>query len=146
MNFTAGIVFAFATILNGGNAMPIAEAKASVQQMPQAQTVEQYVKTYFAKEPIMYAIAGCESHYHQYDANGSISRGIVNNLDVGVMQINEHYHAATAAKLGLDLYTMQGNAAYAQYLYDREGTAPWSSSEPCWGKSKAAQALAVASK
>lgn len=108
--------------------------------MPQAQSVQQYVKTYFADEPVMYAIAGCESHYRQYDPeNGQIFRGIVNNKDVGVMQINETYHAATAAKLGLDLYTMQGNAAYAKYLYDREGTAPWSSSEPCWGKTQVAK-------
>jgi hypothetical protein len=141
MTFTTGIALALAAVLNGGNAMPVAEASSLAQPMPQAQTVEQYVKAYFADVPVMYAIAGCESHYHQYNANGSISRGIVNNLDVGVMQINEHYHAATAAKLGLDLYTMQGNAAYARYLYDNEGVAPWSSSEPCWGKSKAAQAL-----
>jgi hypothetical protein len=58
------------------------------------------------------------------------------------MQINEHYHSATAAKLGLDLYTIQGNVAYARYLYDKQGTAPWSSSQPCWGK--VAKALALA--
>ena len=58
------------------------------------------------------------------------------------MQINEHYHSATAAKLGLDIYTIQGNVAYAQYLYQKEGTQPWSSSKPCWGKT--AQALADA--
>jgi len=137
---------AFAAVLSGGNATPVALAQVQVQPMPQAQSVEQYVSTYFADEPIMIAIAGCESHFHQYDTDGSIYRGKVNNLDVGVMQINEHYHAAVAAKLGLDLYTMQGNVAYAQYLYDHEGTQPWSSSEACWSKSQAAKDLALANK
>ena len=89
----------------------------------------------------MAAVAACESHFHQYDADGSVYRGKINNLDVGVMQINEHYHSATAAKLGLDLYTIQGNTAYAQYLYQKEGTAPWSSSQGCWSKSAAAKQL-----
>jgi hypothetical protein len=145
MTFTAGIALAIASVFSGSSATSVAYAQVQAQPMPQAQSVQEYVKTYFADEPIMYAIAGCESHYHQYDSNGSIYRGVVNNLDVGVLQINEHYHAAIAAKLGLDLYTMQGNAAYAQYLYDKEGTAPWSSSQACWGKSQAAKDLAIAS-
>lgn len=115
-------------------------------QMPQAQTVHQYIAQYFADEPIMVAVAACESRFHQYDADGSIYRGEQNNLDVGVMQINEHYHSATAKKLGLDLYTLQGNAAYARYLYEKQGTQPWSSSAPCWSKSKIARELALADK
>lgn len=133
---------ALATVLSGSSATPVAYAQVQAQPMPQAQTVQEYVQSYFADEPIMYAIAGCESHYHQYGSDGSVYRGVVNDQDVGVMQINEHYHADNAAKLGLDLYTMQGNVAYAQYLYDKEGTQPWQSSEACWSKSQAAQDLA----
>ena len=109
--------------------------------MPQAQTVRQYVQTYFADEPIMADIAQCESHMRQYDSDGNVYRGVQNNQDVGVMQINEHYHLDTATKLGYDIYTVQGNTAYARYLYDKEGTAPWASSESCWGKTKDAQEL-----
>ncbi|HEY5383250.1 MAG TPA: transglycosylase SLT domain-containing protein [Candidatus Paceibacterota bacterium] len=138
MNFTAGIVFALSAVLGGST--PASAAKV-IPLVPQPQTVEQYVQTYFADEPIMIAVAECESHFHQYATDGSVYRGKVNNLDVGVMQINEHYHSDIAAKLGLDLYTIQGNTAYAQYLYQKEGTAPWSSSEPCWSKSAAAKAL-----
>jgi hypothetical protein len=138
MNFTAGLVIALSAVLGGTTP---ASASAVTPPVPQPQTVEQYVANYFTDEPIMVAIAGCESHFTQYDADGSVYRGKINDLDVGVMQINEHYHGSTADKLGLDLYTIQGNTAYAQYLYQKEGTAPWSSSEGCWSKSAAAKEL-----
>ena len=101
----------------------------------QVQTVRQQVESYFADVPIMVAIAGCESHYRQYDTDGSVYRGEQNHLDVGVMQINEHYHLDEATKLGLDLDTIDGNMAYARMLYEREGTAPWLSSSYCWDPS-----------
>lgn len=113
--------------------------------MPQAQSVEQYVQTYFADEPIMIAIAGCESHYRQYDTDGSVLKNSQSSA-IGMFQIMASTHAATAAKLGLDLYTMQGNAAYAQYLYDKESTDPWLASKACWGKSQAAKDLGINSK
>ena len=91
----------------------------------------------------MIKVAECESHFQQYDADGSVYRGKVDSEDVGVMQINQHYQGATAQKLGIDIYTIQGNVAYAQYLYQKEGTKPWNSSDLCWGKT--AQTLADAS-
>ena len=103
-------------------------------QMPAAQTVQQYVESYFADTPIMIKIASCESRFRQFDKDGSVHRGVVNNKDVGVMQVNEFYHGATADKLGLDIYSIQGNLAYAKYLYEREGVQPWASSAPCWNK------------
>jgi hypothetical protein len=48
------------------------------------------------------------------------------------MQINTFYHAAQAAKLGLDLEILEDNMAYARNLYERQGTQPWSASAPCW--------------
>lgn len=103
---------------------------------PQAQTVHEYIAEYFADIPIMIDVAKCESHFRQYDLSGSVYRGKVNNKDVGVMQINEYYHLKRSKELGLDIYTMQGNAAYARYLYEQEGVTPWRSSSPCWGNSK----------
>jgi hypothetical protein len=82
----------------------------------------------------MVAIAGCESHYRQFDAVGNVFRGEINNLDVGVMQINERYHLQAATKLNIDLDTIEGNMNYARLLYEREGTTPWASSKGCWGK------------
>ena len=117
---------------------------APVAPAPKAQTVREYVQQYFADIPILVEVSSCESHFRQYDTSGAVYRGVVNNQDVGVMQVNEHYHLDYSKKLGYDIYTLKGNLDYARDLYNREGTAPWSSSEPCWGKSKAAQVLAVA--
>ena len=130
MNFTAGLAFALATILSGGTTP--AQAQGLAQPMPQAQSVQEYVKTYFADEPVMYAIAGCESNYRQYDADGSILRN-THSSALGLFQIMQSTHEKTAAQLGIDIYTVEGNAAYAKYLYDQEGTAPWNSSKGCWG-------------
>ena len=131
MHLATGLALAVSFVLNAGTA--VAQPQPI---MPVAQTPKEYVESYFADIPIMVDIAWCESRYRQYDTDGSVHRGIVNDKDVGIMQVNEYYHSATAAKLGIDLYTMQGNVAYARYLYEKQGVQPWSSSEPCWGKSK----------
>lgn len=108
---------------------------------PAAQTVREQVEEYFSDAPIMVAIAQCESHFRQFNKNGDVYRGKENTKDVGVMQVNEYYHLDTAEKLGYDIYSLEGNMAYARYLYEKQGTAPWVSSQPCWGKSSAAKAL-----
>ncbi len=97
-------------------------------------SVESYVRNYFAETPIMAKVAGCESRFRQFYSDGSIFRGEIVREDIGVMQINETYHKATAEKLGYDIYTLDGNLAYAKYLYDKEGTGPWSASKACWNK------------
>jgi hypothetical protein len=140
MPFAAGLALAVSLVLNGGS---LVQASAPASIMPVSQSPKEFVSSYFADIPIMIDISRCESHFHQYDADGSVYRGQINNLDVGIMQINEHYHADVAKKLGLDLYTMQGNVAYARYLYDKEGTAPWSSSESCWGPAQAGKTAAI---
>lgn len=99
-----------------------------------AQTTEEYVRSYFVDIPIMAQIAYCESRFRHVGSDGNLFRGEINNRDVGVMQVNEYYHLAQAVKLGYDIYTLDGNLAYAQWLYNKEGTVPWSSSSPCWEK------------
>ncbi len=106
--------------------------------------IEAKVRAYFSDIPVMAEVSRCESHYRQYDKDGSTFRGKVNNKDVGVMQINEHYHLSRAKKLGYDIYTVEGNLAYGRLLYTEQGTQPWSSSSPCWGKTAAAKADVVA--
>lgn len=96
--------------------------------------VEQRVNAYFANTPLLTQIAGCESRYNQFGKDGQIYRGEINNADVGVMQINEYYHLETSKKLGFDIHTLEGNMGYAKYLYDHEGSDPWSSSSYCWKK------------
>lgn len=146
MTFTAGIALALATVLSGGNATPVAHAQAVTQPMPKAQSVQQYIETYFADEPVMIAIAGCESNFRQYDIDGTILKNDHSSAK-GIFQIMTSVHGARAADLGLDLYTMQGNAAYAKYLYDQSGTAPWNASKACWSKAQTgSKDLAINSK
>jgi hypothetical protein len=53
------------------------------------------------------------------------------------MQINEKYHLEKSEKDNYNIYTLEGNTAYARQLYEEEGTRPWNSSKACWGKSVA---------
>ncbi len=99
-------------------------------------SVEEFVRDFFEDTPILAEVARCESEFRQFTTTGSIIRGIVNPRDVGVMQINERYHAKTAKSMGYDIYTLKGNLQYAQYLYDQQGVAPWSASAPCWDHSQ----------
>jgi hypothetical protein len=114
------------------NALPLEELSANPKQP--IVSIEQYVRTYFAKNPVMAEVARCESRFRHYTINGDILRGVAVNQDVGVMQINETYHLATAKKLGFNIYTIDGNLAYGQYLYNTQGTAPWSASAACWDR------------
>lgn len=95
-------------------------------------TLEKYVREYFAETPILAEVARCESTFRQVGKDGQPLRGIVNKSDVGLMQVNEYYHGQKAEDLGYDLTTVNGNLAYAKYLYDKEGLAPWSASAKCW--------------
>jgi len=90
------------------------------------------VESYFSDNPILVHIAFCESSFRQTDKDGNVLRGTVLSEDVGVMQINERYHKTQSEKLGYDIYTLEGNMAYAKWLYEREGAKPWMSSSKCW--------------
>jgi len=100
-------------------------------------TVEEYVRNYFSDIPVMVEIARCESRFRQHDKNGEVLRGEENNLDRGVMQINEFYHNEDSSKLGYDILTIEGNTAYARHLFEKYGVMPWKSSIKCWGRTTA---------
>ncbi len=85
----------------------------------------------------MIQVARCESTFRHTLEDGSVLRGRVDARDTGVMQINTGYHQAAAVKLGLNLTVLEDNMAYARYLYNKQGTQPWSASAPCWGKTLA---------
>ena len=102
--------------------------------IPTRKELEKLAKAYFKDDPILVDIARCESQFRQLDKNGNILRGEKNKGDLGLMQINEYYHAETAEKLGFDLKNVEGNMAYAKYLYNKEGGQPWVSSSKCWNK------------
>jgi hypothetical protein len=97
-------------------------------------STEAQVRLYFKDTPILAEVARCESGFRQVDAKGNLLRGEVNRDDVGVMQINEHYHGDSSKRMGQDISTIGGNLAFARHLYEVYGTDPWSASKPCWGK------------
>lgn len=145
LNFTAISLFmVFSTVAGVHTPVTITEAPTmEVQVKNQAlrkeniekkMSTEEYVRNHFADTPILAEIARCESQFRQFDKNGEVLRGVVNDRDVGVMQINEYYHLETAEKTNIDIYTLEGNLEYGRKLYEKFGTDPWNASKPCWGK------------
>ncbi len=78
-------------------------------------------------------IAFCESTYRQFGKDGQPLRGIHNDNDVGLFQINEKYHLEKSIELGYDIYSTEGNIGYAMWMLKRQGPKPWVWSQPCWG-------------
>lgn len=77
-------------------------------------------------------IAWCESKNIQLNRDGTVHRGVQNPQDVGKYQINEGYHLQASQALGIDIYTVEGNTAYAYILYKANGTRDWNWSKWCW--------------
>lgn len=75
------------------------------------------------------AVARCESRTGHWDANGNVVIGITG--DIGKWQISP-IHLPEATSLGIDVYTLEGNDAFARILYRRSGLKPWRSSISCW--------------
>ncbi|PIR85490.1 hypothetical protein COU15_00135 [Candidatus Kaiserbacteria bacterium CG10_big_fil_rev_8_21_14_0_10_45_20] len=98
------------------------------------ETLAEYVREYYADTPILADIAWCESSMRHFNKEGEILRGVADSDDLGVMQINRRYHEKDAVELGFDIYSLNGNLAYAKHLYEKQGTRPWKASSPCWGK------------
>lgn len=80
-------------------------------------------------------IARCESQFRQFDVKtGKVLRGLHNPKDIGVFQINEKFHLNEAKKLGLDIYTLEGNVAYAVWEIKQNGPKAWHWSQKCWSE------------
>lgn len=94
--------------------------------------LEALIRKEFADTPVMIEISRCESHFRQFEKDGSVHRGEINPQDVGLFQVNEHYHLEESKKLGIDIYTVAGNIAFAKLLYARNGTRDWNWSKSCW--------------
>ena len=54
-----------------------------------------------------------------------------NSVDFGIFQINSQ-HIIKADDMGMDIFTLQGNADYAIYLIKTFGLSPWSFSKCNW--------------
>lgn len=84
---------------------------------------------------VMLEIARCESGDKQFHEDGTVVKGVINPKDIGRFQINEYYHLENSKKLGMDIYTLEGNTEYAMWLYEQNGTRDWNWSKKCWGNS-----------
>lgn len=139
IELTSAIIFLVTSLYGGGTSVAVAQdvtnsdntqAKSSIEK---PLTLEKYVREYFKETPVLAEIARCESTFRQVGKDGKVLRGEANKSDLGLLQVNEYYHGEKAVDLGFDLNTVNGNLAYGKYLYDKEGTKPWSASEKCWG-------------
>jgi hypothetical protein len=101
--------------------------------------LEGRVRAYFSDSPIMGEIARCESRFRQFNSSGSALDGGAGGM-IGIFQINSHVHTNFAKSIGMDIYSVEGNLAYARYLYEREGTDPWLSSFSCWNQARTTNA------
>jgi hypothetical protein len=92
--------------------------------------IEKSVREYFADIPVMIEIARCESKFRQYTDAGNVLRGGSSGGMIGIFQFYELIHKSAALALGFDIETVEGNIAYAKYVYTQEGTRPWVSCVP----------------
>lgn len=137
MNMTTGFVFFLSSVYGASTTTQpavVAQEITPIVVEQEAKTLEHYVRENFKDTPILAEIARCESGFVHFTDSGKILRGLKDNNDVGVMQINERFHLAAAEKLGYDIYSLEGNMAYAKYIYEKDGAAPWYASSKCWGK------------
>ncbi len=97
--------------------------------------VERRVREYFADIPVMIGMCGCESEFRQYREDGTllVSRhvksgtGRRDSTALGVCQITYKNHYGNWTKsTETDITTLEGNLAYARWLYEQNGTSDWS--------------------
>ena len=97
------------------------------------------VETSIILPPELRRVCACESvgdplaEPQHYNSDGGVLRGIINPQDIGQCQISEIYWLDVANKLGYNIYTQNGNAIMAIYIYENYGAKPWQWSLPCHG-------------
>lgn len=73
----------------------------------------------------MVTVAGLESEWVHYKADGTVLHGRETPADTGVMQINCDHWCDDAKKLGLNLDNIIDNVKMARYVYDKQGITAW---------------------
>jgi len=100
--------------------------------------VEDFVRLTYEDKPVLIEIAECESTFRHWDPETGEPLSNPNSSATGAMQLMASYHREPASNLGWDIDTLEGNLAYAEYLYDTEGVTPWEASRHCWGSANMA--------
>jgi hypothetical protein len=91
--------------------------------------IKQKAKEYGLDYATLDKIVSCES---QYNIN-AIGRKAKVGVDMGLLQVNTHYHTERAKSLGYDLNIPEQSFEYGLKLMKSGGLGAWSSSESCWG-------------
>ena len=104
--------------------------------------VEDFVRLTYEDKPVLIEIAECESTFRHWDPETGEPLSNPNSSATGAMQLMASYHREPASNLGWDIDTLEGNLAYAEYLYDTEGVTPWDASRKCW-ESKGSANMAI---
>jgi hypothetical protein len=84
----------------------------------------------------LWTVCACESNDCKYPKHYNDKGGVLIGVtgDVGLCQINPYVHTESSRKLGMDIYTEEGNIAYANYLFSKNGYRDWRSSAHAHGK------------
>lgn len=131
-----GLALAFSALVPATSTPAVSAAATQSVTVPATQSVEEYVREYFKDAPVMIDIARCESRFRQFDSAGKVLKNPTSTA-MGAFQIMASLHAKNAENLlGVSIYDLEGNAAYARYLYEKNGTRDWNASKHCWGKSQ----------
>lgn len=132
--FVALILFVPGLAESRGLLQPKSDNDSKTNEVKVVGGVEQIrdlVADEFGEDHTMMDVARCESSFRQFDGSGEALRNPRSGA-VGVFQILEGLHEEPAEKLGIDIFTAEGNIAYARKLYDSFGLSPWSPSSLCW--------------
>lgn len=115
------------------NTFIVAALLAAMPVVSPPSTIEEKIAAEFGEHaPIMREIARCESTIRQHNEVGGPIENPVTH-DIGIFQINP-IHFNEFAKLGISIYTVDGNIQAARVLFDQSHLAPWRSSLKCWGE------------
>ncbi|MGB3922274.1 MAG: hypothetical protein WBL19_03350 [Minisyncoccia bacterium] len=85
-------------------------------------------------EATLAIICETESPEGHRDDNGDVitNKNTDGTIDIGKCQINSQ-HEERAKSEGYDIWTEEGNEAFAKVLFDESGTTPWNASRDRWG-------------
>lgn len=126
------------SVLPGSPGLSTTTIRKEVNPASEVRTGEGAAKTSRGLYQELIPVCSCESSGNaysgptQFDINGNVIRGKINNLDYGACQINLLFWGSKAVELGYDLDTIEGNYAMANYIYEQQGLSAWKSSQSCW--------------
>lgn len=83
------------------------------------QGIEELVIRTFPDDHRMLPVAECESNLRQFNTDGSVLMGGGGGNYIGIFQIGIQW-VDLASSMEMDVYTIEGNVAFARWLYNSE--------------------------